>query len=84
MSWDFEGWACPKILCGFPRDEQGSKSGFSCSVLQFLGDPKNSRNTNFPAVSWDFKGQACPKFCRTQTSLQFSWDFEVSDPPKKK
>jgi hypothetical protein len=32
VSRDFEGWARPKILCGFSCDEQGSKFGFSCGV----------------------------------------------------
>jgi hypothetical protein len=82
VSWDFEGRARPKILCGFSRNEQGSKSGFSCGVPQFLGDPKKSRNPVFPTDSRDFKGRARPIFFGTQTSPQFSWDFEVLDPPK--
>ena len=60
VSWDFEGRARPKILCGFSRNEQGSKSGFSCKVLRFFGDPKKISKRGFPAVSWDFKGRACP------------------------
>jgi hypothetical protein len=83
VSRDFEGRAHPKILRGFSRDEQGSKSGFPRGVPKFFGDPKKSSNAVFPAVSWDFKGRAPPKDFGTQTSLQFSRDFEVSDPPKK-
>jgi hypothetical protein len=83
VSQDFEGKACPKIFHGFSRNEQGSKSGFSRNVLQFLGGPKKSRNAVFPADSRDFKGWAHPIFFGTRTSPQFSWDFEVLDPPKK-
>jgi hypothetical protein len=82
VSWDVEGRGCPKILRGFSRNEQGSKSGFSRGVPQFFGDPKNSQNAIFPTDSRDFKGRARPNFFGTWTSLQFFWDFEVLDPPK--
>jgi hypothetical protein len=83
VSWDFEGRACPKIPRSFSHDEQGSKSGFSHSVPQFVGNPKNSQNIVFPVVSWDFKGRARQFFFGSWTSPQFSQDFEVSDPPEK-
>jgi hypothetical protein len=40
VSWDFEGRARAKILCGFSCNEQGSKSGFFRGVPQFLGTQK--------------------------------------------
>jgi hypothetical protein len=83
VSRDFEGWARPKILRGFSCNEQGSKSGFSRSDRDCFVDPKNSQNAVFPVVSRDFKGWACPNFFGTRTSLQFSQDFEVLDPPQK-
>jgi hypothetical protein len=55
------------IFFGFPR---------------FLGDPKISRSADFFVVLRDFEGQACPKKIETRTSLQFSWDFEGTNPPK--
>jgi hypothetical protein len=83
VSRDFEGQARQKIPRGFYRNEQGSKSGFFHGVLQFFWRSKKFLKRGFPAVSRDFKGRARPKFFGTRTSPQFSWDFEVSDPPKK-
>jgi hypothetical protein len=45
----------------FPRCTGFEILFFFCGFLQFLGDPKNSLNADFSAVSRDFEGQAHPK-----------------------
>ncbi len=81
VAWDFEGLACPKNSSGFSRDEQGSKSGFSRSVPQFFGDPKNSWNVVFPRFLGISKDGLVQNFLELRP--QFSWDFKVLDQPKK-
>jgi hypothetical protein len=81
VSWDFEGWACPKILCSFPATNRFPNLNFLQFPAIFRGTQKFSKR-GFFTVSWDFEGRACPKKFRTQTSLQFSQDFEGTDPPK--
>jgi hypothetical protein len=64
------GFACWEIFgtgfkfgffCGFPATYRFQNFGFFHSFLRFLGDPKNSQNTDFSAVFWDFEGRAHPK-----------------------
>jgi hypothetical protein len=83
VSWDFEGWARPKILCGFPAMNRAQNLYLPAVSRNFWGTQKILKMRFFPAVSWDFKGRVRPKFSRARTSPQFSWDFEGSDPPQK-
>ncbi len=56
-----------RIFLQFSLDVQVSKFWifpFFCGFLRFLGDPKNSQNADFSAVSWDFEGRAHPKILR--------------------
>ena len=49
---DFSGFSC---------NVQFQNFGFFCGFPRFLGDPKNSQNADFSAVSRDFEGRARPK-----------------------
>jgi hypothetical protein len=49
------------IFRSFPVMYRFQNFGFFRGFLQFLGDPKNSQNADFSAVSQDFEGQAHPK-----------------------
>ncbi len=82
VSWDFERWARPKILCGFSHDEQGKIWIFTRCPAIFWGPIKFSK-CGFPRGFLGFQRMGSSYCFGTQTSLQLSWDFEVLDLPKK-
>ncbi len=61
----------------FPRCTGFKNLGFFRGFLRFLGDPNNSQNADFSAVSRDFEGRARPKkssrFSRDEQVLKFGF-----------
>jgi hypothetical protein len=49
------------FFCIFPATYRFRNFGFSRGFPWFLGEPKNSQNADFSAVSRDFEGRARPK-----------------------
>ncbi len=52
------------FFCSFPTTYRFQNFDFFRGFPQFLGDPKNSQNADFSAVSWDFEGWAHPIILR--------------------
>jgi hypothetical protein len=63
-SWEIFGTGLEILICGFPATYRLQNFRFFRGFPRFLGDPKNSQNADFSAVSWDFEGQARPKIPR--------------------
>jgi hypothetical protein len=61
VSWDFEGWARPKILCGFSHNEQGKIWIFPrCPAI--FWEPKKFSKCGFPRGFLGFQRMGSSKY----------------------
>jgi hypothetical protein len=83
VSRDFKGQACPNILRGFPTMNKAQHLDLPAVSRDFQRTQKFSKRGFSPRFLGILKDGLIQKKYGTQTSPQFSRDFEGSDPPKK-
>jgi hypothetical protein len=77
-SWEIFGTGFKiRIFCSFPAMYRFQNFRFFCSFPRFLGNPKNSQNADFSAVSRDFEGRAHPKILRSFPAINRAQNLDL-------